>query len=132
MDTVEDAYNEFGREVLDFIRDRQWDKGVFKCKIFHKMASSTCTFEKNGVEINQALGWGDSAIDSGGAALFLRNHLLSTTGDRIWGLTFTLFPDGKFKIEYDYNKPDDYEETDETITLDEALKGVPRTGEPQN
>lgn len=43
--------------------------------------------------------------------------MLKTTGHRIWGLTFTLYPDGKFNLEYDYNKPDDYEETDETIDV---------------
>lgn len=53
------------------------------------------------------------------AALFLRDDLLRTTGQRIWGLTFTLFPDGQFKIEYDYNKPEGYEESDEVITGDE-------------
>lgn len=53
------------------------------------------------------------------ALCFLRDDLLRTTGQRIWGLTFTLFPDGKFKIEFDYNKPEGYEETDEVITGDE-------------
>ena len=66
------------------------------------------------------------------AALFLRNHLLATTGERIWGLTFTLYPDGKFKIDFDYNKPDGYEETEETISLEEALKGVSISGNSQN
>ncbi|MEO8121767.1 MAG: hypothetical protein ABI606_20895, partial [Rhodoferax sp.] len=51
------------------------------------------------------------------AALYLRDDLLKTTGQRIWGLTFTLYPSGKFKIDYDYNKPEGYEETDETISL---------------
>jgi hypothetical protein len=50
--------------------------------------------------------------------LFLRDDLLRTTGQRIWGLSFTLFPDGQFKIEYDYNKPEGYEESDEIITGD--------------
>ena len=34
-------------------------------------------------------------------------------------LTFTLYHDGKFEIEYDYNTPEDYEETDEVITVEE-------------
>ena len=53
------------------------------------------------------------------ALLYLRDNLLQTTGQRIWGLTFTLWPDGKFKIEYDYDKPEGYEESDEVITGDE-------------
>jgi len=28
-----------------------------------------------------------------------------------------LHPDGKFSIDYDYNKPEGYEETDETIDV---------------
>ena len=50
------------------------------------------------------------------ASLFLRNHIINLTGEKIWGLTFTLYPDGKFEIEYDYDKPKDYEETNEVIT----------------
>lgn len=55
------------------------------------------------------------------ASLALRNHILNLTGDRIWGLTFTLYPNGKFNIEYDYQKPKDYEELEETISGDEKL-----------
>lgn len=51
------------------------------------------------------------------ACLFLRDDLLRTTNQRIWGLTFTLRPDGKFDLQYDYNKPKGYEETDETIDV---------------
>ncbi|MEO8121765.1 MAG: hypothetical protein ABI606_20885 [Rhodoferax sp.] len=58
------------------------------------------------------------------AALYLRDDLLKTTGERIWGLTFTLYPTGKFKIDYDYNKPEGYEETDETISLGDAVGGL--------
>ena len=69
------------------------------------------------------------------ALYFLRDDLLRTTGQRIWGLTFTLFPDGKFKIEYDYNKPEGYEETDEVITGDEinaSLAGLLNQGKKPN
>ncbi|PNK61354.1 polymorphic toxin-type HINT domain-containing protein [Psychrobacter sp. FDAARGOS_221] len=36
----------------------------------------------------------------------LRDKILELTGDRIWNLTFTLYPDGQFEIDYDYDKPD--------------------------
>ena len=49
----------------------------------------------------------------------LKDDMLKLTGDEIWGLTFTLYPDGKFEIEYNYDKPEDYEETDEVITGEE-------------
>lgn len=44
---------------------------------------------------------------------------MRTTGQRIWGVTFTLYTDGKFDVEYNYNKPEGYEEADETISGDE-------------
>jgi len=49
----------------------------------------------------------------------LKDNMLKLTGDKIWGLTFTLYPDGKFEIKYNYDKPEDYEETDEVITGEE-------------
>jgi hypothetical protein len=52
------------------------------------------------------------------AFVFIRDHLLATTGQRIWGLTFTLYPDGKFNIEYDYQRPDWYSEDDERADIE--------------
>lgn len=119
MENIENAYQEIAKSIIDFVSDRPWDIGVFESKIYSKMARSNWYLLSAGVKNAKAIGWGNSSIDSGSAVLFLRDNLLRTTGQRIWGLTFTLFPDGKFKIDYDYNKPDGYEETDEVITGDE-------------
>lgn len=124
MNTVEDAYNEFGRSIIDFISGRDWDSASCFCRIYDKMASSSWYLEHKGQRNSQSLGWGNSTIDTGKASLFLRDNLLKTTGERIWGLTFTLYPDGKFNIEYDYNKPEGYEETDEVITGDEINRSL--------
>lgn len=43
---------------------------------------------------------------------------METTGQRIWGLTFTLYPDGRFNIEYDHDRPDWYSEEDERADLE--------------
>lgn len=51
------------------------------------------------------------------AVRFLRDNLLNTTKQRIWGLSFTLHPDGKFSIQYDYDKPQDYQETEDAIDV---------------
>lgn len=116
MSHVEDAYKELGKAILDFIQGREWDQGICRCTIYTQMVSTSCSLKKDGKLINKAIGWGDSTIDTGGAALLLRDNLIQTTGQRIWGLTFTLYPTGKFNIEYDYNKPEGYEETEEVIT----------------
>ena len=47
--------------------------------------------------------------------LFLRDQILAEIGKRIWGLTFTLYPDGKYEIEYDYNVPEGFNEKGEWI-----------------
>ena len=46
---------------------------------------------------------------------FIRDQILAETGKRIWGLTFTLYPDGKYEIEYDYNIPEGFNEKGEYI-----------------
>ncbi|MFD0914082.1 hypothetical protein [Methylophilus luteus] len=122
--TVEDAYSEIGNSCIDFVTGRTWDAAICKFQIYNKMAIGRWSLKSNGIETNEALNWPDSSIDGGGAALFLRDDLLATTGDRIWGLTFTLFPDGKIKIEYDYNKPAEYEDTDEVITGEEMNQSL--------
>lgn len=117
--TVEEAYNALGRYVLAFIGNRAWEEAGCSCHIYSKMASGShwlkhigMVDEKGGFE-----GDSDAMWDGLDAALFLRDDLLRTTGHRIWGLTFTLYPDGKFNIEYDYNKPEGYEETEETVEV---------------
>ena len=44
--------------------------------------------------------------DARAASEFLRSNLLETTGDKIWGFTFTLYPDGQFNIDYTHDMPE--------------------------
>ncbi|OUL97934.1 hypothetical protein [Variovorax sp. JS1663] len=127
--TTEQAYEVLGRAVNQFPASRAWDSAFGKFVVLNQMVS---------------VQWGlmcDGAIDQKGAspprvsigdamdaALFLRDDLLKTTGQRIWGLTFTLYPDGKFDIDYDYNRPAGYEETEETVDLSQALEDLQKQG----
>jgi len=124
--SVEDAYLMLANYVQAFIGARQWDEAGCQMRVFGKMARGSQWLidkgirdEQGGFEADQNAIWG--GLD---AAIFLRNNILATTGDRIWGLTFTLYPDGRFSIEYDYNKPEGYEDTDESISVDDAIKGL--------
>ncbi|MEG2817687.1 MAG: hypothetical protein RR855_12290 [Comamonas sp.] len=119
MKTVEEAYQDISQSIMNFIGGRTWDFGVFESVIYSKMTQSTWYLVYDGLKNEKSIGRGDRWIDSGGAALLLREDILRTTGKRIWGLEFILYPDGKFKIEYNYDKPEGYEETDETISGDE-------------
>lgn len=123
MKTVEDAYQVIARALIDSA-DLGWDKILFDTKILSANCSAMC--------LSSFLADVDSSLDFGfekvflvnDAAIFIRDNLLRSTGERIWGLTFTLYHDGRFNIEYDYNKPEGYEEADETISLSEALGGL--------
>jgi hypothetical protein len=95
------------------------DKDFCRCQIFDKMASAGCWLEYKGIKDEKSLGWPSKNLSAGDAAIFLRDDLLRTTEQRIWGLTLTLYPTGKFNIEYDYEKPEGYEETDEVISGEE-------------
>ena len=118
------AYQNFAQTLLDFVGKNSWDEAVAKYEIYSNMVSSEfcwkknekCTFKGISNIRNEVL---DKSNDS---VRLLRKHFLDLTGDRIWGLTFTLYPTGKFNIQYDYNKPEGYEETDELITGEEINK----------
>ncbi|GAA6143881.1 hypothetical protein NBRC116584_37000 [Hydrogenophaga sp. 5NK40-0174] len=121
VESVEHAYKLISTYLLAFADDRSWDLLACKIQIFEKMATGRQWLHVGGETVRQG-GFRSSPYavwDGMDAALFLRDDLLRSTGQRIWGLTFTLYPDGKFNIEYDYNKPEGYEETDEVITGDE-------------
>ena len=119
MNSVEDAYSYLGLYVTAFIGKRPWDSAGCHMKIYAQMASANQWLiyqgikdEKGGFEESPQTIW--KGLE---AATYLRDDMLKVSRSRIWGLTFTLAPDGKFTIEYDYDKPDDYEETDELIEV---------------
>lgn len=120
FDSAERAYQELAGSCIDFANERQWQFVTCKVVALGKMARVHHLISFEGAVSSEGLGWPDSSLSPGGAALFLRDELLRTTGQRIWGLTFTLYPDGKFNIEYDYNKPEWYDEEEEASEQDGA------------
>ena len=111
--TVEDTYADIAKKLIETC-NFSWDKLVLTAGIRSRMVRSTFSiFSGDIVDESKSV----RSIST--ACFYLRDNLLSTTGQRIWGLTFTLYPNGKFNIEYDYNKPADYEESDDVITGDE-------------
>lgn len=121
IETVEQAYQVLASDLQAFVNGRKWDFVLGKYQILHSMVSSTWELKSpSGSSFDGGREVSLSATKQKTSAIrFLRDDLLKTTGQRIWGLTFTLYPSGKFNIEYDYNKPEGYEETDETISGDE-------------
>jgi hypothetical protein len=121
INNVELAYEKIANYLKAFISHRDWDSASCHFRILAKMARGNQWLIHKGVKerAGDFVSKPDAVWDGLDAAIYLRDDLRRTTGQRIWGLTFTLFPDGQFKIEYDYNKPEGYEETDEAITGDE-------------
>lgn len=108
--SVESAYEALGNGIIEFIAGREWDFAQGKYEVAPGYTSHRWSKTHDGIEDRK----GDvPSTDSSDALTFLREDLLRTTGKCIWGLTFTLYPDGKFNIEYDYNKPEWYDEEDE-------------------
>lgn len=110
---VEEAYQLIAQEIISFIDGRPWHEAVAQYGIFPKSVSSTW-WRKNDNELDKTGNFPPNKVSAAAtnAVYFLRDSLLKATGDRIWGLTFTLYPEGKFKLAYDYTKPDGYEETE--------------------
>jgi hypothetical protein len=119
--TTHDAQTALEKYLRSFVEDRPWDKACATFSVLSKTASGSHWLEFSGEKIEKG-GFTKSSeniwygLD---AALYLRDEILRTTGRRIWGLTFTLYPDGKCNIEYDYKKPEDYEDGDEVMTGEE-------------
>ncbi|WP_194945623.1 hypothetical protein [Limnohabitans sp. DM1] len=119
MKSVEDAYQRIGSVLLDRTQSH-WEAVILRTQILGKNCSAMSTEQlgANSVQVDLGLGF-SNIFKVSDACILIRDDLLRTTGQRIWGLTFTLYPTGKFNIEYDYNMPEWYEETDEVITGDE-------------
>lgn len=128
ISSAEQAYEAIGKYLLSFIGARPWETATCRLRVYSEMASASHWLTMNGV-VDESAGFEESqdAMWTGlEAAVFLRDDLLKTSGQRIWGLTFTLFPDDKFDIEYEYNMPEGYEEMDEIITGDEINASLDR------
>lgn len=116
IELTEEAYDLLG-SILIGKAQPGWLSLRANCPILGKGCGGITTTQKHADGVSDIpIGMDVFVVQE--VCLFLREFMLKTTGHRIWGLTFTLYPDGKFSIEYDYNKPADYEETSETIDLD--------------
>src|SRR5690349_16890549 len=107
--TNDEAYRAIAQEILAFVGSREWDyaKGIYE--VLGQSTSTKWVMCFRGQETRKGeLPSREIASLASDAIFFLRNQLKEKTGARIWGLVFTLHPDGKFNIEYDYNKPEDY------------------------
>lgn len=105
------------KELIEFANNRPWDKLIVSYQIFNSGTHPTkYILNFNGQDDNK---YYDISSETGIKAmtelLSLRDKILEETGKRIWGLTLTLYQDGKYDIEYDYNVPEGFNEKGEWI-----------------
>ena len=111
---VEDAYQLLAHELMEFVGADEWDICGSHISIYSQMTQTSYWRKKAELNIeNDRVPSFETSGQASDAAIFLRDNLLKNGGKRIWGLAFTLYPNGKFNLEYDYNKPVDYEETED-------------------
>lgn len=127
-DNLVHTYQNLADSLLSNIGSANWDKVILTADILIDNASSiSFIIHDKGNEVNQELSFKTVFIIND-LLIELRNIILHSTGNRIWSIVFSLFSDGKFQIEYDYNKPDDYEESDEVISGDEINQSLNKLG----
>lgn len=119
INNIEDAYSKIIDYLTEFIDGRPWDKSVVVFSISQHMTKAEHWLESHGIKKFDGLFKNNSKVIWNGvdAAIFIRENIFQSAGEYIWGLKFTLYPDGKFIIDYDYNKPESYEED---VDLDKA------------
>lgn len=104
-------------DLISFSSNRIYDKLVVSYEIYNDGTHPIKYILKyNNIEDDDYYGIPPKiSIQTMRALFFIRDTLLKETGKRIWGLTFTLYPDGKHEIEYDYNVPEGFNEKGEWI-----------------
>jgi hypothetical protein len=107
--SVEQAHQELKDACHAFVRGRLWDCVTCHAVVLNTMARINIYLVHDNKIDRKRVAWTGSTAVPERAALFLRDDLLKTTGERIWGLTFTLYPDGRFSIEFDCNQPKGHE-----------------------
>ncbi|MDO4223487.1 MAG: DUF600 family protein [Acinetobacter sp.] len=108
-DKLNFIYQELANHLLNDINDVGWDKLILMSDILVDNASNIrFILLKEEYEIYQQLSF-ETTFSISDLLMELRDTMLKDTGHRIWGFIFTLYPDGKFEIKYDYNKPEDYD-----------------------
>ena len=128
ISSIQNAYELLAQYVLAFVEAREWEEAGCHMRIYSKMAHGSQWLSHQGKR-DELGGFKErpEAMWAGlTAALYLRDSLLKESGSRIWGLTFYLFPDGKFKIDYDYSRPDDLDESEESLAPSELEEGLVR------
>lgn len=115
-DLMDEAYEMLARILMKSARPN-WLSLEANCPILGKGCGGITTTQEHAEGVSDIpVGMDVFALQE--TCLFLRELMLKTTGNRIWGVNFVLYPEGNFDAKYEYEKPPGYEESDKTIDVD--------------
>ncbi|MDR0997160.1 MAG: hypothetical protein LBL69_05825 [Zoogloeaceae bacterium] len=123
--SAEDAYQAIASDLLAFVSTQKWDSAKSDWEVWNKSTGVEWASFSGGQKSTGGSFPGREITSCASAAVrYLRDDILETTGQRIWGLTFTLYPTGKFRIAYNYNVPENYDpdQKDPEITLEDVMR----------
>lgn len=101
------AYKVFADHASLLANLHEWEMFVLTVEMFESGCSFSHFFTLGSKQFQSGVGVSiQDNILVNNAAIFLRDNLLKTTGERAWGLEFVLQKNGKFNITYDYNTPE--------------------------
>jgi hypothetical protein len=101
--TVEQAYEDIASALLTVVQDRSWSSIQTHVTIHTSMTEeSVAIFDEDEIDRSRYIDSPEVAGNVLRAALFLRDDLLKTRGDKISAFTATLLKNGKFRIDYEY------------------------------
>jgi len=103
--TIELCYQILADYLIGNAGNDEWDTFVLESEIYDSM--TTASAYKIYANEKECLGF-EYCNKRNKATLFRRDNILESTGERVWGLNFTLEKDGRTKINYNYDKPDNY------------------------
>jgi hypothetical protein len=131
IDSVEQAYQAFGKLIHSFVEGRKWDVSACEIQTWPDSTELDCWLSHEGVKDEKGGYDRKLATDAMAAARYIRDDMLKTTDNRIWAMTVLLYPNNEIKITYDYDKPKEYDELSkikEPVNVFESIERMNAAG----
>lgn len=122
IENIEQAYQILGEHMATKSGDIPWQKGRLEVSIVGTSLKKRFWFfwddQKSQGNGNVSMA---ESMRASEAALFIRDDMLLNGSELIWGMTFHLSSDGKFSIDYSYERPDYVTEEQAKTFFEEQL-----------
>ena len=102
--------------ILAELAAAPWEYLQVSGAILNKNISEVTTIQGSveGITEDIPIGWEIFEIQD--LLIHLRNIFFEETGQRIWGFRLVFYKDGKFTVQFDYEKPANFDEADALIS----------------